>query len=223
MKTSLIIPTLNEVDCIKGLLRLIPKGAVDEILIVDGHSTDGTVELVRELGYPLVFQERKGFGEALMTGIKRTSGDVLVFLTADNSQNPADIPRLLEKIKEGYDFVVASRFLKGSGSEDNTLIRYLGNKFFTFLANLLYGSKFSDILYFLLASKREVFNSLKLESDGFEFCIELPVKVHGAGFKIGEIPSFERKRTSGETKVRTFKDGFKILKAIFKFKCKKRD
>jgi len=216
-KVSVIIPTLNEVENIEKVLREIPKDRVDEILVIDGHSTDGTVELVKKLGYPLIFQPSKGFGEAFSTGVKEAKSDVIVFINADNSHDPADIPKLLAKIEEGYDMVMASRYSPGAGSDDDTLLHYIGNKIFTFLSNKIHKANFSDILYFFLAIRREVFDKVKTSSSGFEYCIELPIKVHKAGFKIAQIPSFERKRSGGQAKVNAFSVGLKILLAILKY------
>lgn len=214
-KVSVIIPTLNEVSTIKTVLESIPKERVDEILVVDGHSTDGTAELVKKLGYSLIFQPTKGFGEAFSTGVKAAKGDTLVFVAGDNSQNPADISKLLDKLDEGYDMVMGSRYLPGAGSDDDTLLHYIGNKFFTFLVNKIHKTNFSDILYFFLAARKKVFESMTINYSGFEYCIELPVKVHKAGFRIIQIPSRERKRSGGKAKVNAFATGFKILKTIF--------
>ncbi len=218
MKTSVIIPTLNEIDTIGELLDNIPKDKVDEILVVDGHSTDGTPELVRNRGYSLLFQQKKGFGSAIAEAVAAAQGDILVFITADNSQNPKDIPNLLEKINEGYDVAMASRYITGGGSKDDTLLHYIGNKLLTFLCNLIHGSHFSDCLYFFFAARRKVFDSVKAVSPGFEYCVELPIKIHQAGLKIIEIPSFEHKRSGGQAKVSAFSDGWKIFQMILKLK-----
>lgn len=215
-KVSVIIPTLNEAGSIKEVLNGISKNKVDEVLIIDGHSIDGTADLAKKLGCPVFLQEKKGFGEAIAEGVKRAKGDVLIFITADNSQNPGDIPALLEKIAEGYDMVMASRYLPGAGSDDDTALHYIGNKIFTFLCNKLYGSNFSDCLYFFMAIRRKVFDSIKLNSSGFEYCMELPIKVHKAGFKIIQIPSFERKRSGGMAKVNAVRHGFHILMKLLK-------
>lgn len=216
MKVSVIIPTLNEVETIEKVLRDIPKGVVDEILIVDGHSKDGTVELVKKLGYPLIFQQGKGYGSAAATAIKHAQGDVLIFLTGDCSQEPKDIPKLLKKLEQGYDLVMASRYLLDSGSEDDTLLHYIGNKFFTWLCNKIHQTTFSDSLYFFIAIRREVFDSIQLFSSGCEYCLELPIKAHKAGFKIAQIPSFERKRAGGRAKIRAFSAGSRILRRLLK-------
>ena len=117
LKASIIIPTLNEVETIEKILTSIPKEErIEEVLVVDGHSTDGTIDIVKRLGFPLVFQEKKGFGSAIATGIKESKGEVIIILNADNSHDPNDIPKLLDKIEEGYDMVMASRYLPGAGS-----------------------------------------------------------------------------------------------------------
>lgn len=216
MKTSIIIPTLNEVESIEKVLEEIPKDIADEIIISDGHSTDGTQELVRKIGYKVIEQKGKGFGAGIASGIEEAKGEVVVIINADGSQNPKDIPLLLEKIKEGYDLVLASRYLPGAGSDDDTLLHYFGNKMFTFLCNLFYKIGISDSLYFFLAAKKEIFEKIKLESSDEGFCVELPIKVHRAGFKIAEIPSFEKKRMAGKAKLNAFRDGLRILLRILK-------
>jgi len=216
MKTSIIIPALNEVESIGRVLEGIPKDVADEIIISDGHSTDGTQELVRKMGYKVIEQKGKGFGAGVASGLEEAKGDIVIIINADGSQNSKDIPLLLEKIEEGYDLVLASRYLPGAGSEDDTPLHYLGNKMFTWLCNALYKVGISDSLYFFLAAKKEIFEKLKLKSPDSGYAIELPIKAHKAGFKIAEIPSFESKRIDGKAKVNAFVNGFQILLALLK-------
>ena len=216
MKVSVIIPTLNEVGSIERVLKEIPKDIVNEILVVDGHSTDGTPELVKKLGYKLIEQEGQGYGLAFSTGIKHATGDVLVLMDADGSHNPNDIPKLLKCIDDGYDITFGSRYLPGSGSKDDTLIRYIGNKLFTYLLNKIHGVGLSDSLFLYVAAKKRVFDSIEMKSANFEYCIEFPIKAHRAGFRFAEIPSFEQKRTAGKTKVNAFYHGLRILWVILR-------
>lgn len=213
-KVSVIIPALNEVGSIGQVLADIPKDAADEVLVADGGSTDGTQELVKSLGYQVVTQERKGFGAAIMSGIEQAKGDIVVVLNADGSQNPKDIPNLLDKLNAGYDLVLASRYLPGGGSEDDTFVHFIGNKIFTFLCNALYGVNVSDALYFFLAARKEIFKKVRTNCLHVGYCVELPVKTRRAGFKIGEIPSFEKKRTAGKAKVHALSSGFKIFMTL---------
>ena len=216
MIVSVIVITLNEVKSIERVLEEIPKDDIEEILVVDGHSTDGTPELVRKMGYKVVAQEGKGYGMAFLTGAKHAKGDILVLMDSDGSHNPKDIPKLLEKIKEGHKVVFASRYLKGSGSADDTFIRYLGNKIFTSISNLIHNIGISDSLFLFAAIDKSVFNSLGLKRSGFEFCVEVPIKVHKKGYKFAEVASFERRRFHGKSKVNAFFHGLVILWTIIK-------
>ncbi len=112
--------------------------------------------------------------------------------------------------------VLASRYLPGAGSDDDTPLHYFGNKMFTFLCNLLYKVGISDSLYFFLAAKKEIFEKIKLESPNSGYCVELLIKAHRAGFKITEIPSFEKKRRAGKAKLNAFINGSQILLKILK-------
>ncbi|MDP3990842.1 MAG: glycosyltransferase family 2 protein [Candidatus Nealsonbacteria bacterium] len=216
MKVSLVIPTRNEAKSLGRTIQEIPAGFVDEIIVSDGHSTDGTLETAKGLGCQAITQEGRGFGLGIISGIKHCTGDIIIIMDADGSQNPADIPRLIEKIKEGYDIGWGSRYVQKKKTADDTWLRYFGNQFFTFLTRILHGVKTADILYMFAAFKKEVFEKVSLRSPGFEFCIELPVKAHKAGFKFGEVPCVERKRLADETKVNDLLDGWKILSAILK-------
>lgn len=217
------MPTLNEVETIERALTQLPKDIIDEVLVIDGHSTDGTIESVKKLGYPVIFQEEnpkgsgaKGFGSAVATGIKHAKGDVIIIMSADLSQNVNDIPLMLDKIKEGYDLVLASRYAPGGGSEDDTLLHHWGNRFFTGLCNLLYDTHITDCLYFYLAVRKNVFDKFKLDSVHAGCCPELPIKAKKAGFKIVDIPSLEKKRAGGKAKLNAFVDGLKILFKILR-------
>ena len=150
MKVSVLIPTLNEEKCIAYVIKDIPRDIVDEVLVVDGHSTDKTREIAQSMGARVLLQPNKrGYGDAMKFGFKNAVGDVIIDIDADGSYEPKDIARLLKKLAEGYDMVLGSRYLPGAGSEDDTLIRYIGNKFFTFLTNFIYKTKISDSLYLL--------------------------------------------------------------------------
>lgn len=211
MKVSLIIPTLNEANCIGQVLKELPKDCLHEILIIDGHSTDGTAEIVKNLGYRVITQEGKGFGDAFACGARHSTGDILILMDGDGSHNPADIPKLLAKYKEGYDYVMASRYLPESHSEDDTVVRSFGNWFFTKLVNLLHGLNVSDSLYLFTAIDRNLYELLDIRSKGFEYCMELVIKAHKMGARFAEIPSIERKRISDTPKTNAVVHGWHIL------------
>lgn len=215
-KISLIIPTRNEAKSLEKSILELPRELISEIIIADGHSTDGTLEIAKKLGCKAITQEGKGFGLGIRTGLKYVTGDIIVIMDADGSEDPKDIVRLLEKIKEGYDVGWGSRYLRGHKTPDDTWFRYFGNRILTFLARTLHGIEVTDIMYMFAAYKKEIFNKIKLESSDFTLCIELPLKVHRAGFKFGEIACSERKRFADKSRVNAVIDGWKFLMAILK-------
>lgn len=215
MKVSLIVPTLDEAGCIERVLAEVPPGSVDEILVVD-KSTDGTADIVRRLGHRVIEQTGKGFGDAFALGAKHATGDVLVLMDGDGSHNPADIPKLLQKYREGCDYVMACRYFPEAGSLDDTAVRSFGNWMFTKLVNLIHGLAVNDSLYLFTAIDRQLYQSLNVTSKGFEYCIEVLVKAHKAGARIAEVPSQERKRFSGVPKTKAIVHGWPILFEIFK-------
>jgi len=225
---SVIVPTLNELNNIESVLKKISMQNVDEILVVDGYSTDGTVELVKKLGYRLVFQEGRGLGKAIIKGIQCTKGEILVIVDADCSHDPADINKLVGKIHEGYDLVVASRYISGprvrglffpnrkSSSYDDTFIRETGNRVFTYLCRKIYHVQVNDVLMGFKAFKRSIFDKVNLNEDGQQFDVEIIIKAKKAGFKIGEVPVIEHRRFYGKSKLSVPYHGFKVLWVILK-------
>lgn len=214
MKASLVIPTLNEAKCIEKTISEVPENVVNEIIIVDGYSTDGTANIARKIGCKVIMETKKGYGAAFTRGILAATGDIVVLMDADGSHNPADIPLLVEKIKEGFDYVMAIRYAPGCRSEDDTLVRHVGNMFFTFLINLIHRIFVADALYLYAAIKKEKFDMIRPRSRGFEYCVEMLIRAHKAGLRIAQIPSAERKRIEGRSKVNALLDGMKILKVI---------
>lgn len=219
-RISLLIPARNEYEALPHMLEGLPRDFAHEIIVVDGHSDDGTPVLARKSGCKVVIQEGRGYGMGVISGIKAAEGDLLCFMDADGSYDPEALPRLLELIDQGYDIVFCSRYLPGAGSDDDTFIRKLGNKFFTVLARAMFKIKLTDSLFFYALGKKEVFEALELTARGFAICIEIPIKVQKAGYKYTEIPSKERPRLAGQSKVNAIWDGLLILATMIKLKCK---
>ncbi len=219
MKVSVIIPTRNEARAIGRVLEKIPKEIVNEILVIDGYSTDDTAleakAKLRRGKDKFILQKKKGFGNAIIQAFKESSGDVIVILNGDGSQNPKDIPSLLAKINQGYDYVIASRYAKGGRSDDDTIVRFIGNRALTWLTNLIHRTNVTDSLYFFTAITRKGLKKLHLKSAGFEFCIEILIKAHKAGLKFAEVPVVERASLS-KTKVNAFWVGLRILRVILR-------
>src|SRR3989344_3313964 len=216
---TLIIPALNEEGCIGQTIKEIPRGCVDEVIVVDGYSADNTTteaqEAMRTTGQygRVINRTKEGFGVALCEGAEAAQGNILIFMDADGSQNPADLLRLLEKYEENT-VVMASRYASGGRSDDDTFVRWFGNWLFTKFTNLIHGIHTTDSLYFFLAISKKNFQKLNLRLEDYRICIEFLVKAKRNKLKIVEIPAIERPRLAGESKVNAFRDGLKILRAI---------
>src|SRR4030042_3815842 len=137
---SVIICTLNEEMNLPHVLPKIPQW-VDEILLVDGHSTDNTISVAKKLcpQIKVLSQPGKGKGDALKYGSQIATGDVIVDIDADGSTDPEEIPNFIEPLLNGYDFVKGSRFLANGGTADMEAYRKVGNRIFTFMVNRLFG------------------------------------------------------------------------------------
>ncbi len=213
---SIVIPTLNEEKNLKTLLPDLINELKDykyEIIVVDGHSKDKTVEIAKKFGCK-VFYENKGKGYALRLGFKKARGDIIISMDADLSHRPKEARLLIEGIKIGYDIAMGSRFIIGGGSSDMPFYRKWGNKFFVFLVNLLFKGEYTDLCYGYRAFNRKALKKLNLKEDGFGIETEISIKALKNKLKIIEIPSFEKKREYGNGKLRTFRDGYVILKTI---------
>lgn len=212
---TLLIPTLNEE---KNLPRILPKipTIVTEVLIVDGHSQDDTVKVAKEI-YPqarITYQKEKGKGDAIRCGIREATGDIIIIIDADDSMDPGEIPKFVEALVKGYDYAKGSRFLDGGGTNDMPLYRRLADKVFVSLVNLLYRAKFTDSSYGYKAFWKKAFQDINLRSEGFEIEAEIDIKVSKARLKIIEVPCMEKKRFSGNGKLHSFSDGWRILRTI---------
>lgn len=220
---SIVIPALNEADNLPHVLPLIPQ-EIDEVLLVDGQSSDGTVEVARSLrpGIRIVQQEGRGKGCALRTGFAAATGDIVVMLDADGSMDPREIPAFVGALLAGADFAKGSRFVQGGGTADMPFLRRFGNWGFVTLVRLLFGSSYSDLCYGYNAFWRQTLHLLDLDADGFEIETLMNLRVLRAGLKVAEIPSFEAERVHGKGRLRTFRDGWRVLKTIIRERFRQR-
>jgi glycosyltransferase involved in cell wall biosynthesis len=218
-RITLLIPALNEEKNLPHVLPRIPP-VVDEVLLVDGHSTDRTMALARELrpDIRLLSQDGKGKGNAVKYGVKHATGDIVVMIDADVSMDPEEIPCFIEPLLNGYDFVKGSRFLPNGGTADMESHRRLANKAFIFMVNRLFGGRYTDLCYGYNAFWRDAFKRMEITSDGFEIETELNVKVLKAGLRVTEVPSFEEPRLNGDSYLRSIRDGLRILRTIFRLR-----
>jgi glycosyltransferase involved in cell wall biosynthesis len=159
-------------------------------------------------------QSGHGKGDALRTGFAAVTGDIIVTLDADGSADPAEIPAFVEELRAGTDFAKGSRFATGGGSDDITRLRQLGNWALNTTANLLHGTRYSDLCYGYNAFWTHCLPYIALDVPGFEVETLMNLRVAKAGLKVNEVPSFEAKRLHGQSNLNTFRDGFRVLRTI---------
>ncbi len=212
---SIVIPAKNEAKNLPHVLPQIPEW-VHEVLLVDGNSTDGTVDVARQLlpNVRIIQQHGRGKGAALRSGFAAATGDIIVMLDADGSMNPAEIPAFIGALLTGADFAKGSRFLQGGGTFDMSWLRFLGNLGLTWLVRLAFGGQYSDLCYGYNAFWRRVLPQLDLCANGFEIETQMNVRALHKKLKVSEVPSFEALRIHGESNLNTFRDGWRVLKTI---------
>ena len=212
---SAVIPTLNEAANLPHVFARLPE-IVDEVLVVDGHSTDDTIAVAHRLrpDVRVVVQGGSGKGNALRCGFEAARGDIIVMLDADGSTDPAEIPRFLAPLLAGADFAKGSRFAGGGASADITPIRRLGNSFLNGVVNVLFGTSYTDLCYGYNAFWARALSAINVDCDGFEVETLINVRVAKAGLKVVEVPSVERERLHGESKLNPVRDGLRVLRTI---------
>jgi glycosyltransferase involved in cell wall biosynthesis len=215
VKVSLIIPALDEAENLKLVLPTIPN-IVDELIVVDGGSSDGTVDVVHELRpYAKIIVDRlPGKGNALRRGFEAATGDILVIMDADGSMDPVDIGTFVAALEAGADVAKGSRFLQGGGSADLTILRRLGNRALTRTVRVAFGGRYSDLCYGYMAFWRHVLPTFDGHVQGFEIETFLNIRALAAGLRVVEVASFESPRLYGASHLRTFRDGSRVLLTI---------
>lgn len=214
-RVSIIIPTLNEVDNIKYVFPYIPL-FIDEIVVIDGGSEDGTRDEILKYrsDAKIVVDTFPGKGNALRKGFDKATGDLIIMMDADGSNDPGELGKLITPILNGYDVSKGSRFLPGGGSEDFTAFRKFGNKVFVSIVNNVYGSNYTDLCYGYRAFKKDAIRKMGCLSNGFEIETEQSIRMIKAGLKIKEVPSFEYRRKYGTSRLSAIRDGLRILTVI---------
>ncbi len=214
---SLVIPVRNEARNIAWVLEKI-SDEVDEIILVDGNSTDATLTTARSYrpDIRIVAQQGVGKGSALRTGFMAATGDVIVMMDADGSMEPQEIRHYLHFLANGYDFVKGSRFVCGGGSLDITAFRRMGNRFLLSVFNHLYDADLTDLCYGFCAFHRRYLEHLDLAATGFEIEAEMTVRAIQSGLRVAEVPSLELPRRAGESNLHAIRDGSRVLATVLR-------
>jgi glycosyltransferase involved in cell wall biosynthesis len=212
---TLIIPAKNEEESLPQVLNEIKNYSCNKIVILE-KSDIKTIESIKNFECKIVYQAGQGYGNALIEGINNVTTDYLCIFNADGSFNPSYLNDMLHLCENNRDFIFASRYMKGGGSDDDTLLTKIGNFIFSMIGNIFFSLKLSDILYTYLLGKTKSFKKLNLTSNDFCLCVEIPIKAKRNKMNFKDTPSYERERIAGEKKVSEFKDGFKILTYMIK-------
>ncbi len=231
MKVTLIIPTLNEITGMKVIMPRVKKEWYDQLIIIDGGSKDGTIEYSKEQGYPVFIQKKRGMRNAYAEILPYIEGDIVVTFSPDGNSIPELIPALIDKMKEGYDMVIVSRYLSGAKSADDDIVTRFGNWLFTNTVNFLHGAHYTDAMVIYRAFKTNLIYSLGLDKEEsystpekiFKTNISweplLSVRAAKRKLKIGEIPGDEPPRIGGERKLQVLKWGaayyFQFIREVF--------
>ena len=216
---SLIIATYNEEASLEFVLNEIKEYDFHEVIIVDGHSEDKTIEIANKFDTSILLQNKKGWGAAVVQGFDYASGKYLTYMDGDGSYRPSTIHEMKSKIHE-YDAIFGSRYKGGAKSPDDTFIRSVGNILFTKIVRIFFKIDISDALFFFPFITKKDFNNIQPKSNDFTICIEIPVLIKNLNKSYLDLLSTERERYAGVTKVNAFIDGAKILYGIIKLKIR---
>ncbi len=228
-RVTIVVPAKNEAKNLEVILTQLPE--VHEVILVDGGSVDGSAEVARRMMPDIIVvdQTRRGKGNALACGFAVATGDIIVMFDADGSADPAEIPRFVQTLVDGADFAKGSRFQVGGGSEDITRFRSAGNRCLNIIANLMLGTRYTDLCYGYNAFWSDVRNDLDLPDrhiaainpktmiwgDGFEIETVINCRIAAAKLDVREVASVERSRLHGESNLNAISDGIRVLKTIF--------
>jgi glycosyltransferase involved in cell wall biosynthesis len=212
---SVIIPAKNEAENLPHVFATLPAW-IDEVVLVDGRSTDDTVAVARRLRpeIKIVMQTGVGKGDALLAGFAASTGDIIVTMDADGSTDGREIVRFVTALAAGADFVKGSRHASGGGSNDLTAARRIGNRALGALVNFLFGTHYTDLCYGYNAFWARHLESLALDCDGFEVETLMNIRAAEAGLLVHEVASFEHPRLHGVSNLRIVMDGWRIAKVI---------
>ncbi len=214
---TLIIPTKREVESLPIFLKEIENYNCKKLIVLQKEDLETKKAIENFRNIKILEQKKNGYGNALVEGINNVDTEYCCIINADGSMNPKYLKEM-RSLCSTKDFIFTSRYQKpGGGSDDDDIITYIGNYFFTFLGNLFFKLKISDILFTFILGKTSSFKKLELENYDFRICVEIPIKAKFLKMEYSCMPSYERKRIGGKKKVNAIKDGLLILSEIVKY------
>jgi glycosyltransferase involved in cell wall biosynthesis len=230
-KVTLVVCTLNEIDGMRAIMPKIKREYCDQIIIMDGGSTDGTIEYAQENNYFVYIQKKPGFRHGYAELLPLVKGDIILTFSPDGNSIPEVIPELVHKMEEGYDMVIASRYLGDARSEDDDLITGFGNWLFTKSVNFFHGGHYTDVMVLYRAYKKQIVYDLNLHQDeGFALPEKLfatriswepllSIRAAKRKLKVTEIAADEPPRIGGTRKLQILRWGaayyFQIIREIW--------
>ena len=208
---TIVIPAKYESESLPVVLDQFIGKSYDVCVVLEKSDTE-TINSIREKNCRIVYQSKKGFGNALIEGIISSQTEYFCIFNADGSMEINEIDIMLEKISNSdCDIIFASRYEKNSKSDDDTIVTWIGNKIFTLIGKIFFSLNITDILYTFVLGKTKEVKELNLNQNDFRFCVELPIKAKKKGLNLCTITAHEKKRIAGKKKVNAFRDGFLIL------------
>lgn len=219
MTSSLVLFTKNEIEASRALFDKIPWSSFDEAFVIDYKSTDGTAEFFESRGVRVVRQEIPGRGEAFRMAARIAKADIVVLLSADGNDDPADAPRLAELVSRGCDMAVASRFMKGARNDEADKLfpwRAWANQAFTIIANICFCGRMTDTITGFRAIRKDKLLLLKLDAQGFTIEYQTSIRAMKLGLKICEMPTIEGDRIGGRSTAHAIPTGLRVLKVLMR-------
>ena len=213
---SLVIPAKEESNSLPKVLKELSKYKCKKIIVIEKKDIK-TYDSIKNANCKIIYQSNKGYGNAIREGINKVQTNYLSIFYADGSTDPIDLKPMINKIIDGKNQIVfGSRYEKNAKSLDDDVITRIGNYGFTFLGNLLFSLRISDLLFTYIVAEKKAFENMKLKSNDYCLCVEIPIKTKKLKLNYTTFPCIERKRLAGKKKVKAFKNGLEILFSLIK-------
>jgi len=218
-RVSLVILNKNDVEGLKTIYPQIPLDCIDEIMVIDGQSKDGSVKYCINNNIEVVVQEKPGRGEAFRIASGKITGEYVIFLSSDGNEDPGDIPEFIRLLDDGNDMVIASRLAKGGKNKDDGKflpIRKWMLQVFTWLINSVWRGHITDVWNGYRAFRSDKLRILPLASEGHLIELEQTIHALKLGFNIAEFPTIEGDRVKGVTRNPLIKTGVGLIRVLIK-------